>query len=172
MADDSSSSNPLEQARSLSHVPWCSVYEDMICGRPCVESLTCGKHNADADRRFSTWLVPELEKRFMDVRRLCHAYSTAPIPADFSMQTLQQERAIQLQRMLGKVSSDTTIEPPFYCSYGCNIAISGRIYANIKYAVSLCFRNFRAHFFIVFRSLTVRLSLSVNGYYLAPTLVS
>ena len=40
------------------------------------------------------------------------------------------ERQAVLQQLLGRTGQDSTIEPPFYCSYGQNIYLGDRVYLN------------------------------------------
>lgn len=41
------------------------------------------------------------------------------------------ERRILLQRLLGNLGQDSTIEPPFYCTYGRNLYLGDHVYLNV-----------------------------------------
>jgi maltose O-acetyltransferase len=42
----------------------------------------------------------------------------------------QDERAVLLRELLGRVGADAWIEPPFFCDYGTNLLLGDRFYAN------------------------------------------
>lgn len=52
--------------------------------------------------------------------------------------TLANERAERLSKILGHVGSDVFIEPPFSIDYGCNISLGNRFYSNFNLTILDC----------------------------------
>lgn len=48
------------------------------------------------------------------------------------------ERQIILQQLLGQIGKNSTIEPPFYCSYGKNIYIGDFVFLNVLCTILDC----------------------------------
>lgn len=72
---------------------------------------------------------PELEadrQKAITLLRLYNRTETGP------------ERQAILQQLLGGISQNSNIEPPFYCSYGWNIYIGDRVYLNVMCTILDC----------------------------------
>lgn len=48
------------------------------------------------------------------------------------------ERQIILEQLLGHIGQNSTIEPPFYCSYGNNIYINDNVFINVLCTILDC----------------------------------
>lgn len=75
-------------------------------------------------------LDPELESERQEAKRLFRLYNLTDDPA---------ERQYILSQLLGGIGQGSTIEPPFYCSYGRNIYLGDHVYLN--YQCTICDNN-------------------------------
>ena len=51
---------------------------------------------------------------------------------EFNLATAETERHSIMERLLGRVGRNSTMEPPFYCSYGRHIFIGDNVYLNFN----------------------------------------
>ncbi len=56
----------------------------------------------------------------------------------YNMSETLSERQNLLQRILGRISQNSSIEPPFYCVYGRNIYISDDVFLNVLCTILDC----------------------------------
>jgi len=87
------------------------------------EKLTCNRYSS---------FVPELQEARLRARKLVKKYNDH-LPDDATTATLNADRALMLEKILGRMGEGSRIEPPFYVDYGCNTAIGDGFYANTKY---------------------------------------
>ncbi|MGI6450174.1 MAG: sugar O-acetyltransferase [Desulfitobacteriia bacterium] len=73
----------------------------------------------------------ELSRERQKAKELLWEYNLSP-PG-----TIEKRKEI-ITRLLGKVSSNFWIEPPFYCDYGYNITIGENFYANYNCTILDC----------------------------------
>ena len=74
-------------------------------------------------------LVPGLETERQKAKELLRLYNlTEAAP----------ERQTILQQLLGQIGQNSTIEPPFYCSYGQNIYIGDHVFLNVLCTILDC----------------------------------
>ncbi len=69
----------------------------------------------------------------LDPDRVAERQKTKELLRLYNLTEAVPERQTILQQLLGEIGQDSTIEPPFYCSYGQNIHIGDYVYLN-----SLC----------------------------------
>jgi maltose O-acetyltransferase len=74
-------------------------------------------------------LDPELEAERQKTKQLLRLYN---------LTEAEPERQTILQQLLGKIGQNSTIEPPFYCSYGQNIHIGDHVYLNLLCTILDC----------------------------------
>ncbi|MBM3125358.1 MAG: sugar O-acetyltransferase [Chloroflexi bacterium] len=82
--------------------------------------VTTEKEKMLAGERYNC-LDPDLESDRQKVKVLLRLYNQSET---------EPERQNILQQMLGAVGQDSTIWPPFYCSYGKNILIGDHVFLN------------------------------------------
>jgi maltose O-acetyltransferase len=74
-------------------------------------------------------LDPDLEAERQKTEELLRLYNrTEAMP----------ERQTILRQLLGHIGQNSTIEPPFYCSYGQNIHIGDHVYLNVSCTILDC----------------------------------
>ncbi len=74
-------------------------------------------------------LDAELEAERQRAKALLRLYNTT--------EAMPERQAI-LRRLLGQIGENSTIEPPFYCSYGGNIYIGDHVYLNVLCTILDC----------------------------------
>ena len=74
-------------------------------------------------------LDPELETERQKAKAFLHLYN---------LTEARPERQAILQQLLGQIGQNSTIEPPFYCSYGKNIHISDHVFLNVLCTILDC----------------------------------
>jgi len=84
---------------------------------------------------FRPWLAPELESAALRARQLCLAYGSVSASEITSMSELIDQRATHLHEIIGGAASRPNIEPPCFFSYGCNISLGLKFYANINLSI-------------------------------------
>jgi Maltose acetyltransferase len=122
----------IEQAKTFENVPWCEDYEKMISGMLHVALLSLAiivKCN-DYFLRYNPF-VPELENGRHRARRLVKKFNEY-FPDDATPASLQADRLVMLQDIIGKFGENSFIDPPFRVDYGCNISIGADFYGNFK----------------------------------------
>lgn len=72
-------------------------------------------------------LDPELARNRQRAREICRELN-ASAPSD-------TEERLRLLTALFGAASDVWIEPPFYCDYGCNIAVGRKVFFNFNCVV-------------------------------------
>ncbi|KAI1812138.1 putative sugar O-acetyltransferase [Poronia punctata] len=113
MASKEKDAAAIEEAKSLSHVPWGEEYEKMISGM---------LYDAQA---------PELIQGRFKARRFMNKFNTY-FPDDATPESLVRDRNEMLKGIMGKIGEGAFIEPPVSIDYGCNIRIGEGFYCNFK----------------------------------------
>lgn len=72
---------------------------------------------------------PDLESERQKTRKLLRLYNLTEAAL---------ERQTILQQLLGHIGQNSTIEPPFFCSYGQNIHISDDVFFNVMCTILDC----------------------------------
>lgn len=70
-----------------------------------------------------TFLDPELEAERRNVKELLRLFNSSEAPT---------ERRDILQQLLGEIGQDSSVEPPFCCTYGRNTCIGDHVYLNFS----------------------------------------
>jgi hypothetical protein len=76
----------------------------------------------------------------VEARRFCAKYNLddqvledqSDMPLDDVFKELRKAREAMLRSIIGRVGQGPVIEPPFHFSYGCNIVLGDKFYANVK----------------------------------------
>lgn len=76
----------------------------------------------------------ELTKMHFKARQLIRSFNHFTEPEEVSM------RIDIVRRLFGKVGSNFTVKPPFYCDYGCHIFAGGNLYINYDCTILDCNR--------------------------------
>jgi maltose O-acetyltransferase len=66
----------------------------------------------------------ELMQMRVKARVLMQQYNQTPYD--------RQQRMLLLQQLLGKMGTNTDIQPPFFCDYGCHIEVGDNFFANFN----------------------------------------
>jgi maltose O-acetyltransferase len=91
-------------------------------------SIRTEKEKMLAAERYNC-LDPGLEAERQKARELLRLYNLAEN---------EPERQPILQQLLGQISHNSIIEPPFYCSYGQNIYIGEHVFLNVLCTILDC----------------------------------
>lgn len=54
------------------------------------------------------------------------------MPLEDAFIELRKARHTMLRSIIGRIGQEPVIEPPFHFSYGCNIVLGDKFYANVK----------------------------------------
>ncbi|KAH8697562.1 hypothetical protein BGW36DRAFT_169494 [Talaromyces proteolyticus] len=107
-------------------VPTSEEYNKMVSGVPYKTSC------------------PQLRAKKIEVRQFCAKYNVDDqVVADQTgsryelWQNMREEREKMLRTIIGSVGEAPLLDPPFNFSYGCNIVLGDKVYANVK-SVSSC----------------------------------
>ncbi|KND91843.1 putative acetyltransferase [Tolypocladium ophioglossoides CBS 100239] len=105
-------------------VPWCDEFEKMISGMKFANVVSLRSSS------FATGKSQELCEAKVETLKKLQSFNDDSVPDGSTLASLKARRMAVAKAMLGKLGENSSIEQPFFVSWGCNVFVGEGVYLN------------------------------------------